>query len=124
MAPGGNGVNPLRFAVYLAPLLVSLKYHNKINPTNDRKIDIMINLCVLDTLIWMLAMNNVFFARLTFYFDLYFLFIIPRIVSMDTKSFNRLAYYTVACGYFVFSYMLLASGDSWIIPYTFNITLF
>lgn len=124
MAPGGNGVNPLRFAVYLAPLLVSLKYHNKINPTKDRKIDIMINLCVLDTLIWMLAMNNIFFARLTFYFDLYFLFLIPMIVSMDTKSFNRLAYYTVACGYFVFSYMLLVTGDSWIIPYTFNITLF
>ena len=124
MKTGGDGVNPLRVAVYLTPLLVSLIYYKKINPTEDRKIDIMINLCILDTLIWILALNNIFFARLTFYFDLYFLFLIPRIVSMDTKEFHRLSYYAVICGYFLFSYMLLSGGDSWIIPYTFKITLF
>lgn len=124
MGVGGNGVNPLRVAVYLAPLLVSLIYYKKINPTEDEKVDILINLCILDTLIWILALQNIFFARLTFYFDLYFLFLIPRIVSMDEKEFNRLAYFTIVCGYFLFSYMLLVSGDSWIIPYNFKITLF
>ena len=124
MGAGGNGVNPMRVAVYLAPLLVSLIYYKRVNPTGDKKIDIMINLCILDTLIWMLAMNNIFFARLTFYFDLYFLFLIPRVVCIGDKDINRLAYCVIVCGYFVFSYMLLISGDSWIIPYTFNITLF
>ena len=71
-----------------------------------------------------MALRQVYFARLVFYFDLYYLLLIPMIIDIGDKKFRRLFYYIISIGYFVFSYVLLLSGESWILPYTFKITLF
>lgn len=120
----GTGVNPIRVAVYILPLLLVIFNYKKINPYEDRKLDTIINLCIISALIWMLSMNNMFLARLTFYFDLYFTLLIPELTSIGRIQTKRFMYFSIACAYFLFSYILLVSGDSWIIPYTFRITLF
>lgn len=120
----GNGVNPIRVAVYMVPLILTLINYKNINPNNERKIDIILNLCIISILIWLISINNMFFARLTFYFDLYYLILIPKIVSIGENEIRRFMYYSILCAYFLFSYILLIAGDSWIYPYTFKITLF
>lgn len=120
----GNGVSPIRVAVYMLPLLLAIINYNKINSNQERNLDIIYNLCIISVLIWMIAMNNTVVARLTFYFDLYFLLLIPRLTSIGRIQTQRLMYYSITVAFFLFSYILLVSGDSWIIPYTFRITLF
>lgn len=120
----GTGVNPIRVAVYIVPVVLAAINYNKINPNKDINIDRTLNLCIISTLIWILSMNNMFFARLTFYFDLYFLLLIPKLTEIGRVQTRRFMYFSIVCGYFLFSYVLLISGDSWIIPYTFKITLF
>lgn len=119
-----NGINPLRLAVYFAPIGMACLCYKQINPHNDIKIDRLLNMCVIGFLIMFMAIRQVFFARLIFYFDLYYLLLIPRLVDIGDKKFKRFIYYSIAIGYFAFSYLLLQSGEAWILPYTFKITLF
>lgn len=119
-----NGINPLRLAVYFAPVGVACLYYKHINPKKDIKIDRLINMCVIGFLIMFMALKQVFFARLIFYFDLYYMLLIPRLVDIGDIKFKRFLYYSIAVGYFAFSYLLLRSGEAWILPYTFKITLF
>lgn len=119
-----NGINPLRLAVYFAPVGMAALFYNKLNPNKDRKFDRLLNLCVIGFLIMFMALRQVFFARLIFYFDVYYLLLIPRLLDIGDKSFKRLLYFSIAIGYFTFSYLLLITGEAWIIPYTFKITLF
>lgn len=119
-----NGIHPLRLAVYFTPIAVVGLFYKQINPKDEIKIDRLINLCVIGFLIMFMALRQVFFARLVFYFDLYYLLLIPRLIDIEDKKFKGLLYYTIVTGYFAFSYLLLRNGESWIIPYTFKITLF
>lgn len=119
-----NGINPLRLAVYFAPIGIACLYYKQINHDNDIKIDRLLNMCVIGFLIMFMAMRQVFFARLIFYFDLYYLLLIPRLIDIGDEKFKRFLYYSIAVAYFAFSYLLLRSGEAWILPYTFKITLF
>lgn len=118
-----NGIHPLRLIVYFLPIGVACLYYKVLNPNKDKYIDRIINLCIIGFLIMFMALRQVFFARLIFYFDLYYLLLIPMIIDIGDKSFKRLFYYIIAVGYFAFSYSLLRVGDAWILPYTFKITL-
>lgn len=119
-----NGINPLRLAVYFAPIGMACFFYNRLNPDKDKKFDRLLNLCIIGFLIMFMALRQVFFARLIFYFDVYYLLLIPRLIDIGDKSFKRFLYFSIAIGYFSFSYLLLITGESWIIPYTFRITLF
>lgn len=119
-----NGINPLRLAVYFSPVGVALFFYNKVNLEHRMEIDRLINMCIIGFLIMFMALRQVFFARLVFYFDLYYLLLIPNIIDIGDKKFRRFFYYTIAIGYFAFSYLLLVNRESWILPYTFKITLF
>ena len=119
-----NGIHPLRLAVYFVPVCVFCLYYKLINPKNEMKIDRLLNLCIIGFLIMFMALRQVFFARLVFYFDLYYLLLIPRLIDIGDKKFKVWFYYTIAIGYFAYSYSLLMIGESWILPYTFKITLF
>ena len=46
------------------------------------------------------------------------------LIDIGDKPFKRFLYFSIVIGYFAFSYLLLITGESWIIPYTFKITLF
>lgn len=119
-----NGIHPLRLLVYLAPVAMFGIFYKQLNPNEDIKIDRLFNLCIIGFLLMFLATQQVFFARLVYYFDIYYLLLIPRLVDIGDKKTNRLIYYCIMLGYFAFSYVLLASGEAWIVPYTFKITIF
>ena len=119
-----NGINPLRLAVYFAPVGMACFFYNQLNPNNDIKFDRLLNLCIIGFLVMFMALRQVFFARLIFYFDVYYLLLIPRLIDIGDKSFKRFLYFSIVVGYFAFSYLLLITGESWIVPYTFKITLF
>lgn len=119
-----NGIHPLRLIVYFIPVGIFCLYHKVLNKENDIRIDRLGNLCIIGFLIMFMALRQVFFARLIFYFDLYYLLLIPMLVDIGNKKFKRGFYYTICTGYFAFSYLLLISGDAWILPYTLKITLF
>lgn len=119
-----NGIHPLRLVVYFAPIGVFLLYYKVLNLKKEIKVDRLLNMCIIGFLIMFMALRQVYFARLVFYFDLYYLLLIPMIIDIGDKKFRRLFYYIISIGYFVFSYVLLLSGESWILPYTFKITLF
>ena len=118
-----NGIHPLRLVVYFIPIGISFMYYKVINPLKDIYIDRIINLCIIGFLIMVIALRQVFFARLIFYFDLYYLLLIPQIIDLGDKKFKRVFYYTIVICYFTFSYLLLRAGDASILPYTFKITL-
>lgn len=124
MQDTSNGVNPLRVIVYFAPIFLYLLFNKDLNPNNDIRIDRLVNLCVLGCLTMFLALKQVFFARLIYYFDLYYLLLIPMVINVTNKEYKRFLTYCVMIGYFAYSYMLLVAQDAWIIPYTFKITLF
>lgn len=119
-----NGIHPLRLIVYLIPVGIFCLHHKVLNKENDIRIERLGNLCIINFLIMFMALRQVFFARLTFYFDLYYLLLIPMIIDIGNEKFRRVFYYSICMGYFVFSYVLLVTGESWILPYTFKITLF
>lgn len=119
-----NGIHPLRLAVYFAPIGVTCLYYKILNPSEDKTVDRLINLCIIGFLIMFIALRHVFFARLVFYFDLYYLLLIPKLIDIGDKKFKRWFYYTISVGYFAFSYSLLNTGEGWILPYTLKITLF
>lgn len=119
-----NGIHPLRLAVYFAPVFVHCLYYKTLNPNKLMNIDRLINLCIIGFLIMFMSLRQVFYARLIFYFDLYYLLLIPRIIDIGNQKFKRLFYYTISIGYFTFSYLLLSVGEARILPYVFKITLF
>lgn len=119
-----NGINPLRLAVYFAPVGVSLLFYKNLNQDNNIEVDRLLNLCIIGFLIMFMALRQVFFARLVYYFDVYYLLLIPKLIDIGDIKLKRFMYYSIITGYFAFSYMLLKAGDAWIVPYTFKITLF
>lgn len=119
-----NGIHPLRLAVYFVPVFIFCLYYKTLNSKNEISIDRLVNLCIIGFLVMFMALRQVFFARLIFYFDLYYLLLIPKIVDIGDKKIRRLFYYTIAIAYFVFSYSLLITGEARIIPYELKITLF
>lgn len=124
MAAAENGANLIRLPVYFAPLFIFGLFYNKLNPNREKKIDIIFNICILGFLIMVLATKQMFFARLIYYFDLYYLLLVPRLVKIGCRRFNRLFYYILLVLYFASSYVLLIVGDSRILPYSLKITLF
>ena len=124
MREASNGANPIRILVYLVPIVLFAIGYKNINSNKEKEIDIIFNLCILGFLTMFLAMKQVYFARLTFYFDLYYLLLIPRLIKIGNEDFKRLLYYLISICYFIYSYMLLLNGEARILPYKFIITLF
>ena len=71
-----------------------------------------------------LAFRHKYFARLTMYFDIYYLLMFPIIIKLFDKKANRVIAYSMVVGYFLYSTFLLLSGDAWIYPYKYNLNIF
>lgn len=120
----GQGVNILRVLVLLAPLIAILVFINKKNMEVDKNLQITINLCLIGLLFMILACRHMFIARFCIFFEFYYLLLIPRLCIMFDKKSNRITTFFLITLYFVYSVMLLASGDCRILPFEFNFTLF
>lgn len=120
----GEGANILRFLVQLIPIgLISI--YSKQLVDDDKEFNIMLNLSLLGVLFMMLALRHWIFARLTTIFNLYYLFVIPKVIdlSKDKKMARLLCYVMMIC-YFVYTWLLLIRGESNILPYRYTLNLF
>lgn len=124
MIEAERGVNIIRILVYLAPVSIALMLYKRLNNINNLNFDMILNLCIICCLIMILSVKQVFFARLVFYFEIYYLLLIPKLVKIGNIKLNRLIYYTICILYLAYSYALLITGDSTILPYSINLKIF
>ncbi|WP_194191066.1 EpsG family protein [Clostridium chrysemydis] len=119
-----NGANILRIAVWVIPIVIILLYKKRAMLVFGERLNVILNLCILGALFMCLAYRHVFFARFCMYFDVYYLLLLPKICSMFDEKNNKFFRIVMVSGYFLYSTMLLLSGESWIYPYKYNFNLF
>lgn len=114
---GGFGSNSLKVIVAMVPVILSLIFYKAINNENDRKIDILMNMSLINMLIMLIGTRHWIFARFLMYFEIYNLLLYPIIISKIVGKERKLLYYGLIVFYFAFCILILASGDSNIVPY-------
>lgn len=119
----GAGSNFLRFLVALVPVILSLIYYKSINKDNDIRLDILMNLSLINAMVMLIGSRHWIFARFLMYFELYNLILYPIIFTKINKKDSRLIYYLLIVFYLVYCILLLKSGDSNIIPYRYNFNI-
>ncbi|WP_322387298.1 EpsG family protein [Clostridium perfringens] len=120
----GNGANFLRVVVASIPVILSYIMYNSVNKSTDNKIDILINLSLINCLFMLLGTRHWIFARFLMYFEPYNLILYPLILIKFDKKNIKLIYYLLIVFYLLFCILILKSGDSNIVPYRINLDLF
>lgn len=116
----GHGVNILRVLVYLAPILLIVLMYKKFNLNINIKDNIVFNLCLIGFLFMLLGLKHAYFARICVYFEPYYLLLIPDLISLFKDKERRIIYYLIMVLYFLFSTLLLRSGEAGIVPFKLN----
>lgn len=125
MTATGEGANVLRFLVQLAPIVLVFFYNKSIIKDDDKEFNIMMNMSLLGMLFMLLSLRHWLFARLTTIFNLYYVFTLPKILDASSdKDMRRLLSFIIMACYFIFTYMLLRSGESNILPYRWTTQIF
>lgn len=119
-----NGANPIRMVVWFAPVILTFMYLERARKVYGKEIDIILNLCYIGAIFMVLATKHVFFARVTMYFDVYYLLLLPKLCNMFESKTNKILTVILMIAYLGYSTMLLLSGDAWIYPYKYNLNLF
>ena len=119
-----DGANIMRVIVWALPILLVIVKRCKAKEILGDKFNSTFNMCVYGMCFMALAYRHKYFARLTMYFDLYYLLLFPIIIKLFNKKENRIIAYGMVVGYFLYSTVLLLSGDAWIYPYKYNLNIF
>ena len=74
-----NGANPFRVAVYLIPTVIAFLGRNKLEHMNDRVVDVSINMSIVTSALWIIAMatSGIYMGRLPIYTLLFNYILIP-----------------------------------------------
>lgn len=88
---GGEGVNPFRLAVVAVPAVLALMTRRVIWKRNDRAMDLMVNLAMLNAEIMFVALFGTanYFARLANYFVIFQCVTIPCLLSNFDRATRR-----------------------------------
>ena len=125
MTASGEGANVLRFLVQLVPIALVFFYNKLIIKDDDQEFNIMMNMSLLGMLFMLLSLRHWLFARLTTIFNLYYVFTLPKILDASSdKQMRRLLCFIMMICYFMFTYILLKSGESNILPYKWTTEIF
>lgn len=119
-----DGANILRLVVWALPIVLMALRKNKAEEMFGERASIIFNVCFYGMCFMALAYRHKYFARLTMYFDIYYLLLFPMIIKLFNKKENRVIAYGMVVGYFLYSTFLLLSGDAWIYPYRYNLNIF
>lgn len=119
----GQGANVLKFFVALVPVILCFLFYKDINKDKNKKVDILMNLSLVNSLVMLIGTRHWIFARFLMYFELYNLLLYPIIISRILKREWKLLYYSFMVAYLIFCVLILRSGDSNIVPYKFNLDI-
>lgn len=102
----GEGVNPLRLAVVLVPVLLAFLCRKEIAQENDRRYNLMVNLVMMNALIMYVALFGTanYFARLANYFVIFHAVAIPWLFRFFDSNSRKLLLGGSLAGYFGFFY--------------------
>lgn len=120
----GDGANILRLVIWALPIILILLKKEKLKELFGENASIVFNFCFYGMCFMALAYRHKYFARLTMYFDIYYLLLFPMIIRLFNKKENRILVYGMVVGYFLYSTILLLSGEAWIYPYKYNLNIF
>lgn len=98
-----EGMSGFRFLVSGVPILLIVLYHfycRDLKKTNDDFI-VMQNLCIVNFAIGIMALKILFFGRITMYFNIYSLILIPTLIRRIFKS--RDAFLIKTCAIILYS---------------------
>lgn len=119
-----DGANILRLVIWALPIILVWLRREKMKEIYGNKSSIIFNFCFYGMCFMALAYRHKYFARVCMYFDIYYLLLFPMIIKLFTKKENRIIAYGMVVGYFLYSTILLSSGEAWIAPYQYNTNLF
>ena len=119
-----DGANILRVIVWALPIVLFALRKKRAKEMFGEKSSVIFNFCFYGMCFMALAYRHKYFARVTMYFDIYYLLLFPMIIKLFNKKENRIIAYGMVVGYFLYSTFLLLSGDAWIYPYKYNLDIF
>lgn len=119
-----DGANILRLVIWALPIILVALRKQKLQEIYGDKSSVIFNFCFYGMCFMALAFRHKYFARVTMYFDVYYLLLFPMIIRLFSKKENRLIAYGMVVGYFLYSTVLLLSGEAWLYPYKYNLNLF
>lgn len=119
-----NGANILRIIVWIIPIVIAIVFKEKGKELYKDYYDKVVNMSMYGMCFMILAYRQVFFARLTMYFDIYYVLVLAIIPNIFDKKFKRIFIYGLVVCYFAYSTILLLSGEGNIYPYKYRLNLF
>ena len=113
-----DGVNIIRVAVYALPVILSRIFYDKITETEKDKtlIDLLINLSTINFMIYLLGTRNTTMARISMYFSIYNVLLIPYLLRVFKEESRLTAKIMIMVCFFAFMYLLLPV-ESNLLPY-------
>ena len=119
-----NGANIIRIIVWILPVAIALIFRKNGRDLYKDYYDKVVNMSMYGMCFMILAYRQVFFARFTMYFDIYYALLLAMLPRVFDKKFARVFTYILVVSYFAYSTILLLSGEENIYPYKYNLSLF
>jgi len=98
-----GGANVIRGVVYAVPLLIAFVGRNKLRRMFPNS-DIVINMTLLGFVFMVVSTQNWIFARVSIYFDFYYLILISWIIKLFREKDEKLIYYAIIICYLAYYY--------------------
>jgi transmembrane protein EpsG len=110
-----RGVNLVRYFVALAPILLAFLFRKKLEKVQGS--NVLINMALLGFLLFLLALKQVYFARVCIYFSMFIVLLIPRVISViEDKRLRYLLTFCILICYVTYSYFIMPR-DAGLLPY-------
>lgn len=119
-----NGANILRIIVWIIPIIIAIVFKDKGKEIYKDYYDKVVNMSMYGMCFMLLAYRQVFFARLTMYFDIYYLLLFAILPRLFDEKLRRVFTYGIVVCFFVYNMILLLSGEGNIYPYKYRFELF
>jgi len=116
-----SGANILRFIILALPPLLSLVFYKSLKRYNPN-IDILINMSLFGFIIFLFSIRATVLARLSSYFTIYNILLIPEFCNIFRRRENLLVKITV-CTCYLFQMIILLNVDSALLPFRFSFSL-
>ncbi|MFC0216471.1 EpsG family protein [Paenibacillus chartarius] len=98
-----NGANGLRVIVTAAPLVLAYLGREKLRQIFPQS-DYVVNLCLINVVVMLIATQQWIFARFSIYFGLYSLILIPWLLQVFVPRDRKLVYYAIMLCYLFYYY--------------------
>lgn len=111
-----TGVNVLRILVAFAPVALAFLLQKQLRSAG-KDTDLLVNLCFLNLLVMLLASKQLYIARLSSYFEIYELLLLPAIFQAAKSRHFRILGTAVVMACFLANWFVLVPLDSGVLPY-------